>query len=139
MADDRVTYYNEKLLAHGVRLTPQRMMVLDVLACTPGHITADRVLTAVQARYPYVNKTTVYRTLDLLGELGLVATAAGEAGQEYELVDERHHHLVCKRCGYQAELPDSTLNPLRDLIEHEHGFQPVFDHFTLFGLCAACR
>ena len=137
--DDRLASYNAKLIASGVRLTPQRFMVLEVLAANPGHVTAERVLAGVQARYPHVNKTTVYRTLDLLTDLGMVAmTHMGGNQYEYELVESPHHHLICKRCGHAVERPDSTLNPLRRLIEQEHGFRPCFDHFALFGLCGGC-
>ena len=114
MSENRLTEYHAKLVASGVRLTPQRFMVLEVLAAKPGHTTADQVLTAVQERYPYVNKTTVYRTLELLTELGLAAmTHMGGNQTEYELVESPHHHLICKDCGDEIELPDSTLNPLR--------------------------
>ncbi|MGI8588090.1 MAG: Fur family transcriptional regulator [Chloroflexia bacterium] len=140
MVEDRLTEYSAKLVASGVRLTPQRFMVLEVLAANPGHITADRVLASVQRRYAHVNKTTVYRTLDLLTELGMVAqTEMGGNQAEYELLERPHHHLICKKCGMELELPDSTLNPLRRLIEAEHGFVPSFDHFALFGICRDCR
>ncbi|HMA35267.1 MAG TPA: Fur family transcriptional regulator [Chloroflexia bacterium] len=140
MPSERLLQYNARLAASGVRLTPQRFMVLEVLAASPGHTTADKVLGGVQARYPYVNKTTVYRTLELLTALGMVAMIdAGGAQTEYELLDAPHHHLICKRCGLQIELPDATLNPLRQLIEREHNFQPSFDHFALFGVCQACQ
>jgi Fur family ferric uptake transcriptional regulator len=140
MSENRLTEYHEKLVASGVRLTPQRFMVLEVLAAHPGHITAEQVLTAVQQRYPYVNKTTVYRTLDLLTGLGLASmTHMGGNQYEYELLESPHHHLICKVCGEVIELPDSTLNPLRSLIEQEHGFRPYLDHFALFGVCRACQ
>ena len=135
----RLAEYHDRLVASGVRLTPQRFMVLEVLAAKPGHTTADRVLAAVQERYPYVNKTTVYRTLELLRELGMVATQQMGAQTEFELVESPHHHLICKDCGVEIELPDSTLNPLRRLIEGQHGFRPCFDHFSLFGVCRECQ
>jgi Fur family ferric uptake transcriptional regulator len=115
-------------------------MVLGVLAENTGHITADKVLASVQQQYPYINKTTVYRTLELLCEVGLVAiTHLDGTAAEYELLDGRHHHLVCKRCGHNIELPDTALDPLRETIEHDYGFQPCFDHFALFGVCHACQ
>ena len=68
--DERIRQLNQTLLERGVRLTPQRLMVLEVLAeHAGGHITADRVLAAVTQRYPYVDKATIYRTLDLLRRL----------------------------------------------------------------------
>jgi Fur family ferric uptake transcriptional regulator len=136
----RLAAYNAKLIASGVRLTPQRFMVLEVLAGQPGHITADKVLAGVQQRHPYVNKTTVYRTLELLSELGLVATShLGGNQYAYELLEAPHHHLICKQCGHEIELPDTTLNTLRTIIAQEYGFRPCLDHFVLFGVCRACQ
>jgi Fur family ferric uptake transcriptional regulator len=137
----KITELNNLLLARGVRLTPQRLMVLEVLAEHAGsHITADKILAAVVARYPYVDKTTVYRTLDLLRDHSLVVmTDLGGGKLEYELVSQPHHHIVCKQCGYTVELDDATLDPLRRLVEQQYGFQPCFDHFALFGVCRACQ
>jgi len=137
----KITELNNLLLARGVRLTPQRLMVLEVLAeHTGSHLTADKILAAVVAHYPYVDKTTVYRTLDLLREHSLVVmTDLGGGKFEYELVSQPHHHIVCKQCGYTVELDDATLDPLRRLVEQQYGFQPCFDHFALFGVCRACR
>jgi Fur family ferric uptake transcriptional regulator len=137
----KIPELNTILLGRGVRLTPQRLMVREVLAAHAGsHITADKILAAVVAHYPYVDKTTVYRTLDLLREHSLVVmTDLGGGKLEYELVSQPHHHIVCKQCGYTVELDDTTLDPLRRLVEQQYGFQPCFDHFALFGVCAACR
>jgi Fur family ferric uptake transcriptional regulator len=139
--DPRIHQLNQTLLERGVRLTPQRLMVLEVLAeHAGGHITADRVLAAVTQRYPYVDKATIYRTLDLLREHALVVmTDLGGGKLEYELVDVPHHHIICKQCGYTVELDDQALDPLRAVVEQQYGFQPCFDHFALFGVCAACR
>ena len=137
----KIAELNTILLGRGVRLTPQRLMVLEVLATHAGsHITADKILAAVVAHYPYVDKTTVYRTLDLLREHSLVVmTDLGGGKLEYELVSQPHHHIVCKQCGYTVELDDATLDPLRRLVEQQYGFQPCFDHFALFGVCRACQ
>lgn len=137
---DRLAHYRARLLSSGVRLTPQRFMVLEVLAAQPGHTTAERVLAGVQDRHPYVNKTTVYRTLELLTELGLVATIHAENNQyAYELVDAPHHHLLCRHCGHEIELPDAALDPLRRLVAAEYGFQPCLDHFVMYGVCRECQ
>jgi|GEM_PF-2386614 len=108
----RLAPYQERLVGSGVRLTPQRFMVLAALAAHPGHTTADQILATVQIQYPHVNKTTVYRTLELLAELGMVAISQMGGNQAtYELLEAPHHHLICKRCGVMRELPDAALNP----------------------------
>lgn len=139
--DLKTTELNQRLLERGVRLTPQRLMVLAVLTeHTGSHVTADKVLAAVTQRYPYIDKATVYRTLELLREHGLVVmTDLGGGKFEYELADQPHHHMVCKNCGYTMELDDATLDPLRVLVQERYGFQPCFDHFALFGVCRACQ
>ncbi len=140
MVDERVTRLTEQLLASGLRYTPQRQMVLEVLVAQPGHITADTVLAAVQARYPHVNKTTVYRTLETLGQQGLVAVIhQGGRSDVYELRESRHHHLRCNVCDAELEVPDSVLDPLRARVQQEYGFVPCFDHFALVGVCPACQ
>ena len=139
MIDERLQRYNARLAASGVRLTPQRFMVLEALAAYQGHTTADKIAVGVHARYPNVNKTTVYRTLELMTALGIVAMTHRGGQTEYELLDSPHHHLICKECGVQIELPDATLNPLREAIGREHGFRPCFDHFALFGVCRDCQ
>ena len=135
------TALNQRLLERGVRLTPQRLMVLEVLTAHAGeHITADQILAAVTAHYPYVDKTTIYRTLDLLREHSLVVmTDLGGEKFEYELVAEPHHHIICKTCGQRVELDDTLLDPLRALVTERTGFQPCFNHFALFGICQTCQ
>ena len=136
----RLAPYQERLVGSGVRLTPQRFMVLEALTAHPGHTTADQILATVQTQYPHVNKTTVYRTLELLAELGMVAISQMGGNQAtYELLEAPHHHLICKRCGVMRELPDTALNSLREFVATEHGFQPCLEHFSLFGICRDCR
>ena len=140
MENTRSAPYQERLIASGVRLTPQRFMVLEAIATQPGHTTAEQILARVQEHYPHVNKTTVYRTLELLSELGMVTiTHLGGNQATYELRESPHHHLICKRCGVIHDLPDAALNSLRELIATEHGFQPFLEHFSLFGICQACQ
>ncbi|MDI3341857.1 MAG: Fur family transcriptional regulator [Sphaerobacter sp.] len=125
----------------GLRVTPQRMMVLAALAAGEGHLTADEIFDLVRREYPFLNRSTVYRTLDLLVELGLVAaTDLGEGVRQFELVGAApHHHLICQRCGATAEIADELLQPLRTRLAEEYGFEARMDHFAIFGLCRACR
>jgi len=134
MADSRTTRLTEQLIGGGLRPTPQRLLLLEVLTSQPGHV------AAVQARYPHVNKTTVYRTLETLARLGLLSiTHQGGHPDAYELRDMPHHHLRCKRCGREMEIPDALLDPLRERVRQDYGFAPCFDHFALVGVCPACQ
>ncbi len=95
----------------GYRLTPQRMMILATIHQSAGHITAEAIHERVKEQYPFVDISTVYRTLQLLKKLRLITeTDLGEGVVEYELSERgRHHHLVCRQCGKTAALDDSFL------------------------------
>lgn len=131
---------DQELRARGYRFTPRRLMVVEVLAERCGHLTVDEILAAVQARYPNTNKTTVYRTLELLSQLGFVdVTDLGSGRLEYEIVTQPHHHLICERCQARIEVEDSFLEPLRQSLLQHYGFLTNLDHFALFGVCPACN
>jgi Fur family transcriptional regulator, ferric uptake regulator len=125
----------------GQRITPQRLLVLSILAEHGGHITAEEILEKAQAIYPYLNLSTVYRTLGLLVEHGL-ATETDLCGgvRHFELLGhEPHHHLVCQECGDVQEIGDVLLQPLREQILAHHGFDARMDHFAIFGICHHCQ
>jgi len=131
----------ERLRRAGIRVTPQRLLVLEVLAAHGGHQTAEDILRQAARRYPAINLATIYRTLDLLASVGLVArTDLGAGATYFELVGEsRHHHLVCERCGAVGEMDDALLLPLRDRLLEAYGFLADPRHVALFGVCRACR
>ena len=90
-----------KLSEQGYRLTPQRMMILSAIENGDGHISAEEIYAQVTAKYPRVNISTVYRTLELLKRLELVTeTDLGDGRLRYHPADKgHHHHLVCTECG----------------------------------------
>lgn len=138
--NSRVTEVDRELKDRGYRLTPKRLMVVEVLARSEGHITGEAILDEVKERHPSTNKTTVYRTLELLSELGLVATTdLGSGRLEYELVGRPHHHLICEKCHMRIEVEDDLLEPLRVSLMERYGFSTNLDHFALFGVCPECR
>ena len=124
----------------GYRLTPQRMMILAAIHQRDGHITAEAIHDTVKEQYPFVDISTVYRTLQLLKKLRLVTeTDLGEGVVEYELSERgKHHHLVCRQCGETAALDDSFLKPLADRLLQAHGFRADLGHSAIFGVCARC-
>jgi Fur family ferric uptake transcriptional regulator len=129
----------DRLRRAGQRVTPQRLVILGAL--TPGeHLSADDVFARVEPLLPGVNRSTVYRTLELFRDLGLVSmTDLGGGARQFELIDAPHHHLICHRCGAQLELDDDLVAPLREAIRARFGFNPGIDHLALFGFCAACN
>lgn len=133
--------YVAQLRRMGVRVTPQRLLVLEALAASGGHMTADALLQWAAQRYPALNLATVYRTLDLLVAHGLVAqTDLGSGVSYFELVGESpHHHLVCERCGAVSDLDAELLAPLTQRLLDTYGFRANLRHVALFGTCRTCQ
>jgi len=131
----------QTLQEKGYRLTPQRIMVLDALHSVDSHISAEEIYAKVKAKYPYANISTVYRTLELLKELGLVTEIDLDDGRvRYHLAEKgHHHHLVCSKCGSVIDLPESSLLKLTQALAHDYQFQADLRHLAIFGLCANCQ
>lgn len=127
------------LRERGYRLTPQRAMIFTVLAEQEGPVEAEEIYEAVRRQYPYIDLATIYRTLKLLKDLHLVTEISTGRVTRYELVKERHHHLVCRRCGRVIDLPLEYLQPLSQALERDLGFAPDLEHFSLTGQCQRCR
>ncbi len=125
----------------GHRLTPQRESVLAVIAESESHLTAEEIIARVRVRYPYLNKSAVYRSLDLLTELGLVTqTDLGHGHVEYELHHHpHHHHLVCNHCKQVRQIDHAAFAALSKKLEREFGFKADLDHFAIFGTCKKCQ
>lgn len=124
----------------GHRLTPQRESVLAVIAESDQHLTAEEILARVRERHPYLNKSAVYRSLDLLAELSLVTqTDLGHGRVEYELHRHpHHHHLICRHCKGVRQIDHAAFQGLQKKLVHDYGFQPDLDHFAIFGTCRSC-
>lgn len=128
------------LRERGLRMTPQRRAIVAEVMRTKGHISPTSLARKVQGDMPGVNASTIYRTLTLLEELGVLAHAHLEGGAEYHRAEEAGHvHLTCSNCGAEDDLSIEEAGALVRLIEQHHGFQPDLTHFAIGGLCAACR
>ena len=132
---------SSRLSELGYRLTPQRLMVVKAVEEADSHISAEEIYLQIRARYPHMNISTVYRTLELLSELGLVTeTDMGDGRVRYHSIGKgHHHHLVCQKCGEIIDVEESILSPLWDKIEQRYGFKVNMKHLAFFGLCAKCR
>jgi len=124
----------------GHRLTPQRLVILSILRHAQGHLTAAEILESVQQQYPYVDISTVYRTMSALKELHLVSeTDMGTGEYSYEwTMPEPHHHLVCRDCGAEISLDNKYLQSIGRRLLKDYGFRAELGHFAIFGLCEAC-
>ena len=140
MAVDRVGTVVAMLRERGYRITPQREAILGEVLRTDGHITPQDVTRRVQRRLPAVNASTVYRTLAMLEDVGVVRHAHLERGAEYHRTEEpRHVHLTCSRCGAEDDLSADEVTSLERVIGRHRGFAPDLTHFAISGLCARCR
>ena len=130
----------ETLREAGYRLTPQRVMVLETIAESDRHLTAQAIHQSVIQLYPYMDIATVYRILQLLKRLHLVTEIdLGDGSAQYEVAEpNKHHHMVCRECGGAYDLSPSYLEELRARLISEFGFEPDLEHFAIGGVCAQC-
>jgi len=129
------------LRQRGERVTIQRRMVIEALAAQADHLSVHDVQAALSAQGVDVSEPTVYRILQWLKDLGVIAqTDLGQRGVVYQLLDDPpHHHLVCLNCGHVIDIDDSVIASLRTRLAHEYGFQARIDHMAFFGLCPDCQ
>ena len=116
-------------------------MILSAIENSDSHISAEEIHGQIVAKYPNVNISTVYRTLELLTRLGLVTeTDLGEGRVRYHPAEQgHHHHLVCRGCGAIIDLDESLLTPLRNALLQRYKFEAELRHMAIFGRCADCR
>jgi Fur family ferric uptake transcriptional regulator len=131
----------DELSQHGYKRTMQRAVVLEILESAGSHMTAEGVAREVEARQLSLNRSTVYRTLQMLAEVGVVkATRMGRA-IHYELSHEGddHHHLRCVDCNVMVHLDAAEVDGLLGRSATKSGFQVTDIQVMVNGLCAACR
>lgn len=141
ITSDTYTNYRDILAASGLRVTPQRLLVMQIVDEGHGHLTADAIGARIRERFPAIHQGTIYRALALLREAGLVSeTHLSDRAAVYELVGTRpHHHLVCDRCGGITEIDDAPVAALRADLAQRFGFHARTDHMAIAGLCRDCR
>ncbi len=125
-----------RLEASGKRVTPDRELLLGIIERQP-HLDAEKIYRVAQKSRPQIGLATVYRTLSLLRELGIIrATDLGENHFHYEVCADEHIHLVCTHCGAIADIPVPP--SVRHAADAE-GFEVRETHFELYGTCRNCR
>lgn len=139
MRQDEIT---RRALRPGRRMTAQRRAVIEVLA-SGERLTAAEVYQRARRRHAGVSLATVYRTLDLLAEVGAVERLHEPDGRDRFVADRaagtHHHHLVCWGCGRVAEVPKCDLGPQLSAIAEQTGFEVDAHWLELRGLCPACQ
>lgn len=133
------TDWQDELRARGYRLTPQRQLVLEAVQDLE-HATPDEILAHVRDRASGVNISTIYRTLELLEEIGLVThTHLSHGAPTYHSsAVPKHVHLVCRSCKSVYDIDPEVVQPLVTRLQEDEGFDTDVAHLTIFGLCRKC-
>lgn len=137
--NDYLDAWDKKLRTAGYRITPQRQLVLEAVTHLR-HATPEEILEEVQITASGVNLSTVYRTLEVLEQVGLVTHAhIGHGAPTYHVVDDAPHiHLVCSRCRKVESIDGEGFAKFASKLEESNGFVVNISHVALHGLCKKC-
>lgn len=125
----------------GYRLTSPRRALAVLIAKHQGHFTAEDLLDESRRRRLGVTRATVFRSLEVLSELGLVERLDLPTGEHAFVACEpaHHHHIVCSSCGRSTEVDDNGFEAVAGAIERQSGYRIDTHRLELFGRCPACR
>ena len=130
------------LSQNGYKLTPQRRAVLSVISHSSEHLTPADIYERVQQECPGIGLVTIYRTLEILAELGLICEVhAGGSCRSYLVrrPSEHHHHLICSDCGKVIDLTECTLSELEKSLSRKTGFRVGGHLLEFLGSCPDCQ
>lgn len=131
----------DELRQAGARITTCRRTTVETLvAHHDRHISAEEIITAVQLRHTDVAESTIYRTLATLEQLGIITHMHLDHGPAtFHLADDRHRHLVCRRCHQVIETPADLYAGVTRELRERYGFEVEDEHFAVTGVCKVCR
>ncbi|MCA9975784.1 MAG: transcriptional repressor [Chloroflexota bacterium] len=138
---DQLLSLSKTLTDNGHRLTTARQVILETLVTCGGHLSADDLAAKVRDAAPRVGRMTVYRTLDLLCELGMIRPIyQGTGAAHYILMDEgSHHHLICNRCGLVIEFDECMSSEVGQALSQRFNFKIQSHLLEFHGLCDHCQ
>lgn len=139
--------FREMLKEKGLKVTSQRLLVLEIMAEHPGeHLTAEQIFDLVRVQYPEIGLATIYRTVQVLVDLRLIDKVSFDDGfARYELGEfdgeqkHHHHHAICRQCGQVISFEDDLLEALERAVYDRMGFTVVDHEVKLYGYCKECR
>lgn len=130
----------DRLRAAGYKITPPRLAVLQVIEQEGEHLDPAQILTRAQAIHRAIGRATVYRTLEMLTQLGIVRPIyVGEHGPTYIRAEGGHHHLVCSSCGQVVEFEQCIAEQMVQELTERFGFQIKSHLLEFYGLCLRCQ
>ena len=130
------------LREHGFKMTPQRRAVLKLIAQSHDHFTPATLYERVKGEYPGIGIVTIYRTIEMLSDLGLICCVYGEGNHHSYLIrrpEEHHHHLVCSGCKKVIEFTDCDMDELEQRLSQKTGFIIESHLLEVRGRCPDCR
>ncbi|ARR02142.1 MULTISPECIES: Fur family transcriptional regulator [Campylobacter] len=135
--------FKRVLRDNGLKYTKQREVLLQTLYNNSEHFTPEQLYLYIKERYPGLNVgiATVYRSLNLLEESGMVTSISfGAQGKKFELANKPHHdHMICRQCGVIVEFEDQIIEKRQLAIAKEHGFKLTGHIMQLYGVCGECN
>jgi len=141
--DELLVEFKNILKANRLKFTSQREAILQTLYDNPEHFTSENLYILVKEKHPSLNIgiATVYRTLALLEESGLVSSISlGVQGKKFEIANKPHHdHLICEKCGTIVEFENKQIEELQHQIAEINGFKLTDHLMQLYGICQNCR
>jgi Fur family transcriptional regulator, ferric uptake regulator len=132
--------YSRMLRDAGYRVTDQREVILDAVCAGGGHATLKAIFARAQAALPSLDRSSVYRTLKVFVELGLVVAGVNSDGDDvYEIPQaEPHHHILCRACGAEHAIAHAVVETLFAEVRARYRFHVTSDHLMLVGVCDQC-
>jgi len=134
--------FRKYLERRGLKLTAERQALFDEVFSKHEHVEADELLVRLRSKHKKISRATIYRTLELLVEAGVVGKLRiGEAGYRYERLHagDHHDHLICDQCGKVIEFFESRIEALQDEVAARHGFLRLSHNHQMRGICRRCR
>ena len=135
----------ERLKENGYKLTTQRRVILDVVNENTGkHLSSEDIFDSVKDKYPEIGLATVYRTLQLLEEVGIISKINFDDGcNRYELANpgkqHSHHHLICMSCDKVIEVQEDLLDSIEKEISEKNNFIIMDHNLKFYGYCSECK
>jgi Fur family ferric uptake transcriptional regulator len=124
----------------GLKLTPQRRLIVDIIHDAKSHLTAEEIISYVHSRMPGMNKSTVYRTLELLEKASCVyKSELGDKTIYHHAEEGHHHHFLCNKCGKSIDCEENLFGPVEKSAGQKYGFRVEFKHIVMTGLCENCK
>ena len=127
------------LREEGLRITPQRIAILDYLLKTDEHPSAEHIHKVIQKRYPMVSLSTVYKTIDLLKSKRLVNEIEVEGEARFDAHTDEHINLVCMNCGKIEDLDEDSLKEIQSRAARRSKYLILKGSFEMFGYCSNCK